>query len=295
VKTAAAAPAKWSRPAIAANVPTADAFATLCRAALAQIAANSPGVARGDDAEYLHQLRVGLRRLLSAMRAFRPLLRRKRADAMARPLRGMMRVFGTARDWDVFCLTLGQANAKALVARANARRGAASRAARELAGSMAFHEAQLNVLRWLNGKLWRAGAAHTAPLVDYARRSLERAQRKLAKRARRIEWRDAPGRHAVRIAVKRLRYACDFFADCFPPRPVRRFLAALVKLQDTLGQLNDISVACQLLDELREPAPRVRSALARRERALITSAAKDWAALERLRPYRRPRGTAIRA
>src|SRR4051794_18503817 len=97
----AAPPALWSRPPVDKRAAASAAFATLCVAALAQIAANAPGVARGGDPEYLHQLRVGMRRLLSAMRAFRPLLRRSRARAIARPLRAMMEVFGSARDWDV--------------------------------------------------------------------------------------------------------------------------------------------------------------------------------------------------
>ena len=77
-------PAKWRRPAIAEEAAASDALVLLCGAALEQIAANAPGVARGEDPEYLHQLRVGIRRLMSAVRAFRPLLRRKRADAVTR-------------------------------------------------------------------------------------------------------------------------------------------------------------------------------------------------------------------
>ena len=53
----AAPPAKWSRPLLPQRAAVGDAFAALCHAALAQIAANAPGVARGDEPEYLHQLR----------------------------------------------------------------------------------------------------------------------------------------------------------------------------------------------------------------------------------------------
>ena len=285
----ASPPAKWSRPLLPKHAAVDDAFTALCNAALAQIAANAQGVARGADPEYLHQLRVGMRRLLSLVRAFRPLLRRKRARAAMGPLRKMMRVFGTVRDWDVFCLTLERAKVpNELVARARRKRAAVARAAHELADSPAFHEAQLAVVRWLNGKPWRRNAVHGAPLLDHARRSLERKRRKLGERARRIDWRDAARRHAVRIAVKRLRYGCDFFAACFPQQAVRPFLARLAKLQDTLGELNDISVAYLLLKKLRDDGAEVRHRLARRERARVTSLAKEWAAFERLRPYWQP-------
>ena len=289
-------PAKWSRPPIDENAAS-DAFATLCAAALAQVAANAPGVARSDDPEYLHQLRVGVRRLLSAVRVFRPLLKRKRADAVVRPLRDMMRVFGAARDWDVFRETLAHAEAaKALVARAGQKRAVARRAARTLVSSAAFQNAQLRALRWLHSDPWRSDAARAEPLRRFARRSLERMHAKLLKRARRVDWRDAPARHSVRIAVKRLRYACDFFSACFAHQAVLPFLARLAARQDTLGELNDVAVGRALLAELvakdqavREAAAPVRQWLARRERELIASLAKDWSALERRRPYWRPK------
>jgi len=283
-------PAKWSRPPIDRNAPSSAAFAALCVAALAQIAANAPGVARGADPEYLHQLRVGIRRLLSAMRAFRPLVRRRRLHSVARPLRAMMRVFGAARDWDVLGITLERAGAsKALAARVRKERSTAARAARELAGSRRFEKAQWRVLRWLESDPWRSHGAHAGPVLGHAQRSLARAHRKLQQRARHIDWRDPERRHAVRIALKRLRYGCDFFAACFPQQAVRPFLARLGKLQDTLGELNDIAVARKLLGELGDEPASVRRFLERRERALIASLAKDWVAFERQRPYWQPR------
>ena len=282
----AASPAKWSRPLLPQRAAVGDAFAALCHAALAQIAANAPGVARGDEPEYLHQLRVGMRRLLSAVRAFRRLLKRNRADEVVRPLRHAMRVFGTARDWDVFCFTLARAKAnRDLVARASRKRAAVARAARELAGSPAFDKAQRRARRWLSRDPWRSDAVQGDPLLGYARRSLERAHRKLRKRARRIDWRDPARRHVVRIALKRLRYGCDFFAGCFPQAAVGPFLGRLAKLQDTLGELNDISVARTLLQQLPAQTSSVQRWLERRERELTASLAKDWSALERRRPH----------
>ena len=294
-------PAKWQRPSIDEEAAASDAFAALCGAALAQIAANAPGVARGGDPEYLHQLRVGLRRLLSALRAFRPLLRRKRADSVSRPLRSMMRVLGAARDWDVFRETLAHAEAsKDLAARARYKATSARRAARTLVQSAAFQSAQLRALRWLHGVPWRSDYARAEPLTRFAHRSLDRLHAKLLKRAKHIDWRNAERRHEVRIAVKRLRYACDFFSGSFPHQAVLPFLARLSALQDTLGELNDVAVARSLLGELdlKQAAPELRAEagqfrhwLARRERELIASLASEWTALERRRAYWRPKAT----
>jgi len=298
-RSAQPSPAKWPRPSIEESAAASDAFATLSSAALAQIAANAAGVERGRDPEYLHQLRVGTRRLRSALRAFRPLLKRKRAAAVEQPFKDMMQVFGAARDWDVFCQTLAETQAPApLLALARRRRGAARHAARELVGSARFQLAQLAALRWLHASPWRSAAARAEPLARFARRSLDRLHAKLLKRARKIDWRDAPQRHAVRIGVKRLRYSCDFFAACFPHQAVSPLLRALSGLQDTLGELNDAAVARGLLEalapkdaaaQLRRAAAQVRARLAARERELIASLENDWPAFVRKQPYWRPK------
>ena len=284
-----------------------DAFATLCKAALAQISANASGVARGDNPEYLHQLRVGLRRLLSLVRTFRPLLKRKRAKAIARELRDAMQVFGASRDWDVFVVTLKRAAARAALASSAARqRAGATAQARSLAGSSALQELQDRVRRWLEQNPWRSSAKPADPVLVHARNAPERAHGKLQQRADGIDWTDRRKRHRVRIALKRLRYGCDFFADCFPARAVRPFLGKLGALQDTLGELNDLAAAQTLLRELPEDAKRVRHWLERRERRLIASLSRQWAAFARMRPYwqratehraarRTPRASATRA
>jgi CHAD domain-containing protein len=223
------------------------------------------------------------------VRVFRPLLKRKRSRAVEEALRAMMRVFGEARDWDVFDETLTHARApKELVTRARRRRAAARRSASEAVGSPQFRVAQLHALRWLHEAPWRSDAARAEPLLRFARGSLERAHARLLKRARRIDWLNERKRHAVRIAVKRLRYACDFFSACFPRQAVQPYLRRLAAVQDTLGELNDAAVARRLLHEL-EAAAGTRQWVARRERALIASLGLEWSALEKRRPYWRPK------
>src|SRR5204863_470693 len=85
------------------------------------------GVAEGRDPEYLHQLRVGTRRLRSALRAFRPLLKRRRAAGVEQPFENMMRIFGEARDWDVFCEALAEGEAPPGLLGAARRRRAGQR------------------------------------------------------------------------------------------------------------------------------------------------------------------------
>ena len=103
-----------------------------------------------------------------------------------------------------------------------------------------------------------------------------------------MDWRDTTQRHALRIKVKRLRYASGFFAGSFPRASVRSYLKHLQALQDILGELNDVAVARRLVRELAQPgagANYARGALAARERALIASLEPAWAAFRKRPPF----------
>ncbi|MGH8772251.1 MAG: CHAD domain-containing protein, partial [Burkholderiales bacterium] len=61
---------------------------------------------------------------------------------------------------------------------------------------------------------------------------------------------DSAGRHRLRIAVKKLRYAAEFFASLFAKKRAQKYIASLMALQDVLGTLNDAAVAGRLLASL---------------------------------------------
>jgi CHAD domain-containing protein len=55
------------------------------------------------------------------------------------------------------------------------------------------------------------------------------------------------GRHALRISLKKLRYAQEFLASVLPPKRAARSTAVLADAQELLGRLNDLSSAHTLL------------------------------------------------
>src|SRR5262249_10130452 len=85
---------------------------------------------------------------------------------------------------------------------------------------------------------------------DFARDELTRRARKARKKAAKLAKLDPRARHKLRIGVKKLRYAADFFARLFDGRKarkrLRRFEGQLEALQGTLGALNDIAVHQQI-------------------------------------------------
>jgi len=301
-------PRKWRRPAPGELAMPTEAFGAIFAAALAQAGANARGVVHGKDPEYLHQMRVGLRRLHSALLAFRELVPKNAAKPIAARLRSLMPALGAARDWDVFCESLvrigtqepDRAPAMAqLRARARGKRAAARRRARETAASPKLQAFLLRALRWVNAGPWK-GRVEKAErsLGAFAASSLERLHRKSLEQAQDIHWNDPERRHRLRIRMKRLRYACDFFAASFAGVAARPYIKRLEALQDILGDLNDVAVARRLLAEI---APRgsaaelaaaaaayTRQTLAARERMLVISLEAAWAAFEKRRPFWSP-------
>lgn len=286
------APRKWHPPELAAYATAGEAFVANLRAALEQVDANTRGAAAGRDPEYLHQLRVGVRRLRSVMRAFRRLLRRRQADALERSWRAILQTLGNARDWDVFRQSLP---AGALQQEASRRRAEAQGLARALVRSARFRNAQARTLAWAQGRRWRRHADPAQRLSRFARRALQRLHESLHRAAGSTDWQqDAARRHKLRIRLKRMRYGCDFFAAAFPHRHARAFLEQLHALQDILGELNDIDVQRQLLRRivprgslpaLVGTAAAVRTRLAARERELIAALSAAWTAFETRRPF----------
>jgi CHAD domain-containing protein len=204
-------------------------------------------VLRSEDPEYLHQLRVGLRRLRSALRAFRALLPKKEAARLARRTRRVMRKLGDARDGDVFVAWLeSEAPPRAVLHAARRQRDRAKAAARTAVSRMALEPLAVK--------------SHAKPVKAFAAASLGRLEQKARKQARRMDWDDAGERHALRIRVKRLRYASEFFG---------RKAGGLERLQDVLGELNDVEVARRLLRGLKANTPDLYRSLDLRESRLL--------------------------
>ena len=284
----AASPQKFTRPILGARARAGDAFIANVTAAVSQIHANRPGAAAGRDPEYLHQLRVGMRRLRSTLQACRSLLRRKETRRLDRRLRKALKALGAARDWDVFERDIGSPALRRL---AHARAEPARRQARAAARSALMRFLPEEVLAWARSRPWRAGSRAGEAIGTFSRRALERAYARLADAAEGIDWKDAPRRHRVRIRLKRLRYACDCFAAAWPEQAQPPFFAKLRHLQNILGELNDVAVQRQMLQQMADagaPAQAVMRATAlleRRERSLFAKLRRAWAGFAPVSPY----------
>jgi triphosphatase len=236
----------------------AAARRAVMREALDQVLANIPGTLAGKDPEYLHQLRVGTRRLRAALRAFRGTMQRKDERVLLRTLRKVAIASGPARDWDVNASRL-PVSLRPAAAR---RRRAAHAQLRRVIGAL---------------QLWTLphGLAGTRPALDaFAGEVLESLDRKTTRKGGGIDWQRARQRHALRVRLRRLRYACEFLSGAFPARDSEPLVRSLKQLQDLLGELNDMEVARRLTRELR--GKHVRQEPGPRERKLVSLLPAAW-------------------
>ena len=269
------APRKWRTPPTDPAGAPGAAFAELFAVALMQVGTNAAGLLGSRDPEYLHQMRVGMRRLRAVVHAFKPLL-----DSARRPKRAPRRLWpalGMARDWDVFVALMESLEAQPRMLRiARSKRDGARRAAVARVASAKFRSFLFRWLRWLESKPWSDGEA---TLADFARMRLEKLHRRSV---RKVDLGRAKTRHELRVRIKRLRYACELFAPCFAQQASLRYLDSLRALQDLLGRLNDLAVARRLLESIDAAVP---PALERREKRLIASVAPAWARFLEAAPF----------
>ena len=288
--------------ALAAAMCVEDALQAIAGSCIAQMQGNEAGVMQGGDPEHVHQMRVGLRRLRSLLRLFEDIA--PLPDGLDRELRWLGGELGAARDWDVLAGdTLsqlmhdktGEPTLPPLQHAAQDEARARHAGAADAVGSVRYARLLLHLVAWVHGARWQRDAAPeqkealAAPVRSFARRVLKQGRRRMARRAEGMAAADAPARHRLRIAAKRMRYATEFFASLYRPRQVRAYVDALSRLQDSLGQLNDAAVASKALRDLagRQPAVALGagyaiSALAAREPAALKKLGKRWKALRRM-------------
>jgi inorganic triphosphatase YgiF len=255
------APVKARAPAVASAMRVGEAFATIVAAALGHLQANELGAMAGHDPEYLHQMRVALRRMRSAFRVFAPVLPEAATCGLVTEMRWLARALGPARDWNVFMSETLPPVVKAFAGHAGLagfagccarEERAATRRAQRAVASLRYQRMLLTLGAWLARQAWRERVEPPGlelldgPVTAFAVAVLEKRYAVVRKRGRRLD-RQTPGElHRLRIAIKKLRYATDFFGALFPHAEVRRTLSRLARLQDILGAMNDAITAGEL-------------------------------------------------
>ncbi len=227
--------------------------------------------------EPVHQMRVAVRRLRSALSVFRRAAVSGEGGAdwlfdLSAALRDLAARLGIARDWDVF---IGETGAEiqavfpadrriGLLLTAASRKRVAAYAG--LAAYMASQEwamLSLNLALLPTVRPWeRTGSpdVFAAAARLYAAHALDRRLKRLLAPGVDLSGLPAAELHETRKQAKRLRYATEFFAPLFGGKAARKYVAKLADLQEVLGKVNDAAVAGHLMGQLAGGADRAFAA-----------------------------------
>ncbi len=262
-------PVRASTPRLQQSGGLEQAYREIVFSCVQQLQANERGAIVGGDAEYLHQARVALRRLRSALSVFDAAFPRASQAGIVEELRWLGRCLGPARDWDVFALVTlphllrafpRDPGLMALERRTAELRGQAGLIAREALCSTRYTRLLLRLIGLFLRRPWEAlddaqsTAVRALSVTQFAEQMLMRRHRKAIKRGRRHAQLDRAALHALRIEVKKLRYAAEFVGSLYERKAVRRYVDALAGLQEVLGGLNDAATVDCLCQELRTAA-----------------------------------------
>lgn len=271
---------------LAGDMSQAAVFRSIAAACMAQLQANEAGMLAGRDPEYLHQMRVALRRLRSAFAVFRDRIPSECLAPVEEEARALARRLGGARDWDVFCTeTLraivrafpDDAGIAAIARRASRARSAEGRAARAAVSDANYTRGLLRLGQMLSS-VDEFIDHRSEPLPAFAASLLQHRHRRLCRLGNRLAELSPEELHDLRIRAKKLRYAAEFFGSLFPGRRARAYAKALSGLQDVLGGINDVSTATRLLAGLTAPAEALTKAGAAQSAAVTAGILRGWLA-----------------
>lgn len=234
---------------LTADMPARSAMQTVLLRLLDTLEANVPGTVRDIDTEFLHDLRVAVRRTRSAIKLCGDVLPAGVPEAFAGEFKWLGDVTTPIRDLDVYLLGYSEMAA-----------GLLSATPVELAP---FHDhltrrreiEQRELVRALRSRrfrdmtsAWRSALAAPAPrrgitAARLAADRIRRADRKVLRRGSAITPDSPPeSLHDLRKRCKELRYLLEFFASLHDPAVHTQAVRDLKGLQDCLGEYQDCQV-----------------------------------------------------
>lgn len=285
------------------DVTVAEGFRRILGNGIAQLVANLPFCST-DDPEPLHQARVAVRRIRSALAWFAPYLEPEAAGRFEDTLKRFGQILGEARDRDVFLQVLAGDKADdrqngtwldMVVPPVEAERRTAYRAIQALINSGEPTAFTLALAGWAESGLWfrpQFGHLAGARLASITPELLDALADKASKRGRHLKDRSLSELHSLRKTLKKLRYCTEFCGSLYKRKRVKRYQERAKELLEVLGALNDTVGADELLDTLDTKdatlTPGIglvsRVSIANREEAL-KQLPKAWKAFAAEKPF----------
>lgn len=242
-----------------ADVTAGEAARRILAVLLDTLEANEDGVRQDLDLEFLHDLRVAVRRTRSLLGQMQEVLPRSFLH-YRQEFAWLGYATGAVRDLDVQLLAfpdhaaaLGPSGPADLEPVREAMRAQRSRERCQLLEALAAPRYRRLKKDWRalleaeDAAAWTGGEAQQ-PALEVSSAMIRRRYRKAFKVGAEltIDSVDAD-LHRLRIHCKKLRYLLEFFAALYPREDIRQVVKALKGLQDNLGDYQDLCVLLEVL------------------------------------------------
>ena len=216
---------------------------------------NEQGVLQDTDTEFLHDFRVAIRRTRSGLSQIKDVFAETVTEKFKKEFATIGKASNQLRDLDVYLLDADRFRARLpehmsddispLFVQLQKMRQSALQDVRKFVQSDTYCNTLIDWQAFLNQPPANPAAAANAerPIATVARERINKRYRSLLKKGRRIDANSEDAQlHALRIDGKKLRYLLEFFASLFPAQQLGILLKQLKKLQDNLGQFQDLCV-----------------------------------------------------
>lgn len=277
------------------------AFRIIARRHLDAVIAQHDGTCRG-DADALHQIRIALTHLRTAIRFFSPMV-----DDALRPnvwaeLKWLNSQLGMVRDLDVAIERVIAESGGDLAVIAELRHWDEKRAESHRLLARALQSARYRRLveqasAWIENGPWSTRRSKEAislrrcTLADHATAQLTDWEKTLLKKAGKLRKLDVEKRHKLRLLNKRMTYSIESLEELFADgssTKQKSILKQLRKAQKALGQLNDDTRGRTLAASLNGAGPEagIRFLNRKREKKLLRTASVAYRKLDKAKPFR---------
>lgn len=239
--------------------PALSAFRRVLTNLAATVDANLEGTIDDVDVEFLHELRVAVRRTRSVLAQGKGVIPPEVRDRYREDFGWLGEITGPARDLDVYVLgwdgyvaplaASGTASLDRVLAELEARR---RKAHADLAAALRSEPGRRVLDSW---RAWLVDpdveAVEEQVIGPVIAERIAKAQHKVLTDGRAIMPSSPPERlHDLRKDTKKLRYLLECFGSLFPTKPRKAFVSQLKALQDNLGEHQDAEVHLAQLRQL---------------------------------------------
>lgn len=277
------------------------AFRIIARRHLDAVLAQHDGTRRGDP-DALHQIRIALTHLRTAIRFFSPMVDDAQRPHVWTELKWLNGQLGMVRDLDVaiervIAASDGELSEVAELQHWDEKRAESHRLLARALQSVRYRRLVEQISAWIESGPWSTRRSKEAirlrrcALADHATERLTEWETTLLKKARKLRKLDVEKRHKLRLLNKRMTYSIESLQDLFAEDALKKqqsILRKLRKAQRSLGQLNDDARGQALAASLNGAGLDASNRFLnrKREKKLLRRASTAYRKLDKAKPFR---------